>query len=367
MPIVPSTSTLIEENSAVTLALYQQYIGYPPCAFFGVNNADEVQRGRCGILLKSNRDQIVTYMSEAQQELEGFLTYPLTRQFFTDEQHSFGPTQLGLRFSPWKVYPPTLAFRGRILAAGVVAIDDIALATPVDQTSDPAVIGPIATTATDVTEIRVYHPGTDVEMDPSTVTIAGGFVTITIPRCRTVLASLAENPVTGWDYTVLANFEVSADVKVVSVDASTNAVIVYPQDCGCSETLQSACMYIDNASIGSFDVKPATYAAATGWTKAAWLLCSNNIGPTAIRLNYRAGLTETTTQTRDMIIRLAHAKMPCAPCECDPAAALFRRDTTLSKIQTAESMNNPFGLRTNGAWFAYKQALLLKDVGSSVL
>lgn len=367
MPIVPSTSTLTEENSGVTLARYQQIIGYPPCAFFGVNNPTEVQRGRCGILLKSNRDQIVRYMAESQQEIEDFVRFPLTPQFFTNEQYNFGPSQPGLRYGPWKVRPPILTSRGRILAAGVIAVDDIALATPVDQTSDPAIIGPIATTVTDETEIRVYHPGTDVEMDPSSIVIALGFVTITIPRCRTVLASLAENPVTGWDYSVLANFEVTADVKSISVDVSTNATIVYPKDCGCSETLQTACMYLDNADIGIFSVKPATYAASTGWTKCSWLLCNNNVGPTAMRLNYRAGLTTVTAQIEDMIVRLAHAKMPCAPCECDPATALFRRDTTLSKIQTQESMNNPFGLRTNGAWFTYKQALLLKDVGSSVL
>ncbi len=366
MPIVPSTSTLIEENSAVTLARYQQIIDYPPCAFFGVSNSNEVQRGRCEILIKSDRDRIVRYLAESQQELEVFIGYPLTPQFFTDEQHGFGPTQPGLRYGPWKIYPPTLASRGRILAAGIQTSTDIALVSPINQVADPGIIGPIATAVTDTSEIHVYHPGTDVEIDPSAITIAGGFVTITIPRCRTVLASLAENPTGGLDYTILANFETTADVKQISVDNSTNAVIVYPKDCNCDETLQAACMYIDDAFIGSFNVKPATFTAGA-WVKASWLLCNNNIGPTAVRLNDRAGLTTVTTQIEAMIVRLAHAKMPCSPWSCDPAAGYWRRDTTLSKLQTQESMNNPFGLRTNGAWFAYKQARWLKDQRSSVL
>jgi len=194
MPIVPVQSALVIEDSAVTLARYAARIEYPECQFWGVRNEDEFLDSDCrNIWRKMERDTVLRYLAESQYEIEEVAGYFLSPRWvvglrseqpnnddrYVDSQNINRP---GRFLTRWP----------RIIAPGIRAESDIELLALVDHTNDPAVIGPIASAVTDVSEVHVFHPGTDVEIDPSSITIAGGFITIEIPRCRRLSAHKAK-------------------------------------------------------------------------------------------------------------------------------------------------------------------------------
>jgi hypothetical protein len=356
MPVVVSDSTLLAENSVVTLALYQKIINYPECAFFGVNNSDEPTRAACKIVTKPYRDEVQNALAESQQEIEQVTGFPLEPKWFASEQHEYGPVAPGLRYRSWQIAPVILTKKTKIIEIGIKAETTISSGEAVDHTSDPAVIGPVATTVTDEDEIHIFHPGTDIEIDPSSITIAGGNVTIQVPRCRMVLASLADNPSQGLDYTDTANFESTVDVKRIYNDSSSEVTFVHPKRCGCTEDTASGCIYVDDYEIGVLQVSRGTTS------------CNCNCLPEFVRINYRAGLTglgdTVLQQVRDMVIRLAHSKMPHNPCGCDFTARVWQRDRNIPDTLTRERVNCPFGL-SDGAWFAWQQANAIKVWRSS--
>lgn len=361
MPIVVSDSTLLAENSVVTLALYHKIINYPECAFFGVNAASEginTTRARCKVVMKEERDAIQNALAEAQQEIEQVTGFPLQPKWFASEQHTYGPIAPGLRYRKWQIAPTILTKKTRVIEIGIEAETTISSGEAVDHTSDPAVIGPVTTTVTDTDEVHIYHPGTDIEIDPSSIAIAGGNVTITVPRCRMVLASLADNPSEGLDYADTTNFESTVDIKRIYNDSSTEVTFVHPKLCGCTEDTQSGCIYIDDAEIGALQV-------SRNGTNGS---CNCNCFPEFVRINYRAGLTglgdDVQQQVRDMVIRLAHSKMPHNPCGCDLSRYVWERDRNIPTTLTRERVNCPFGL-SDGAWFAWQQANAIKVWRSS--
>lgn len=344
MTVVPTSEELIPTSDfAVTLPRYAQIIRYAECQFFGVNSPETAGRDCERIWTKPERDMVARYLAEAQVEIEQVVNYPLTARWVTNEEHPY----------TWRV---TASF-GKVLAAGARGETDIVLAQAINTGTDPGVIGPVATTVTDESEIKIFHPGTDVEIHPSAITIAGGFVTIEVPRCRTVRETFADNPETGLVYADLNNFESTADIKRVFNDESTNAVLTWPhgdQCCAtCAATTATACMSIIDAEIGAFDVLRATYSAAT-WSRSTCTLCRTK--PTRAHLNYRAGLVQPINQqVADTVVRLAHSKMPMKPCACDIVADVWARDRNVPAQLTAARVNNPFGIN-EGAWIAWQFA-----------
>lgn len=343
MTVVPATSQLTGADLAVPLPRYAQIINYGECAFFGVNNPDDDTRACRQVWSEWQRDQIMHYLGEAQDEIEQVIRYPLNRRWFADEEHPFScPT-----FTTW----------GHVVEAGIEATTTISSGEAVDHTADPAVVGPVATTVTDEDEIRVYHPGSDVEIHPSIISISGGNVTITIPRCRMVKESLVDTPSGGLTYSDTNNFEATVDVKRVYNDDSTNGVLIWPCRCGsgtcsggCTQRTHTACMYLDNLELGIISLQAATYSGGS-WGSSA---CYSGT-PGKLQLNYRAGLETLTRQAEDAIVRLAHAKMPAEPCGCSVTQQLWKRDRNIPDVVTRERINCPFGLN-DGAWVAWRFA-----------
>lgn len=365
MAIVPTQATLIQEGSSVKLARYAQIIGgYAECAVYGVVRADDVTDDQCfRPWTKDQRDMVVFYLEEAQDELEeeiGFFLEPkwvvgtLAAQpngdgRFVDDQ-------------PWKI--PLLAKWTMVIEGGVRAEATIVEATAVSHLVDPTVTVvamPVGARTDDVDEIRIFYPGTDTEIVPSAVTIAGFNVTVTIPRCRMVAADAADTGLTGIAYTTLANFQTTIDIKRIFNNPATNAVLVTPHSCtssclsaGCNEHTQTACIYIRDPIIGALDVVPATRTGGA-WVSRGVTCCT----PTRVRLNYRSGLHTLTKQATDSIRMLAHAKMPSPPCGCDILVRQWEKDNLIPSILTRSRINCPFGL-SNGAWTAYKFAQRMK-------
>ena len=368
--IIETQATLQAEDS-ISLARYAKIIGNPECSFWGVRNPNDPTNGECrAIWSKQQRDTILKALSEAQLEIESVIGYFLAPHYvvgrladepsgndrYVDEQPIPGGWKLHARWP-------------KIIALGQGALSDIALASAVNHATDPAVVGPIITTVTDVSEVHVYHPGTYAEIDPSRITIVGGAMTIYIPRCRMVLAAKADNPDSGWEYTDLANFEAAVDVKRLYTDPTVNATLAWKSYCGsggaCAEETQTACLYVEDAALGLLSVRPASYSSG------AWLTAclSGCVGSSArVRLCYLSGASALSLQAEDAIVRLAHAKMPDEPCGCEGAQRLWRRDRNVPEVLTRERINCPFGMN-DGAWIAWRfsQSPSMRVMRASVL
>ena len=321
-------------NRALSLAEYARLISYDEPAFWGFYYDGQTRFDCRTQWTQAQRLMVATAIAEAEELLEGVLKYPLAPRWIVDEAQPYCNTL----FTKW----------GRVIAGGVKAVADIQAGAMIDYTTEPATVGPLATTATDAKEIRVYYPGSDIEITPALVTIAGGFVTIKIPRARMPVDYF--NPTTGWDYTNLANFVATVDVKRIYNDGSTQAQLV-AQRAGCADLTQAACIYIRDSGIGEIRIAPGAYTGGAWQTVAPW--CSD--GWHSARLNYMAGLGALDPLWQGAILRLAHSLMPEEPCGCDVTQRLWKRDREIPTVITRERLNNPFGL-SNGAWYAWKIA-----------
>lgn len=352
-------------NCAVPLARYAKLIGYDECAFWGVVYEGQAQAACSTLWTEFERMTMAQALAEAQAAIEDIAGYPLCPRWVMGEleDEPNGDT----RWVDEQEYRGHQMTRySHVIEAGVRAVTPIASGAAVNHATDPAVVGPVATAATAVDEIHVFYPGSDREITPSRVSLAGGNVTIEIPRCRLVAEDRLSNPEGGWMYDDDSNFLAEVDVRRIYNDPSTAAVLVQPgcqnNACngGCGECTHTACIDVRNGRLGLVDVRPATYADGV-WTRAR--PCR---GYARVRLNYRCGVQTLSLQAEMAIVRLAHARSPEAPCQCAQTEHLWARDRKVPEIMTREQLNCPLGLE-QGAWVAYQFAKSLRVVRASSL
>lgn len=354
MTLVPTAAAGRFDTGAVPLPRYAQLIGYAECAFFGIRHSSNTPYACREIWTKAQRDEILKYLQQAQAAIENILGYPLQPTWIAGE----GGASVEDRFvDEQRLSTPLLTRWGHVIEGGQRATALMASGANVDFTTEPATVGPFATTVTDATEVHVYLPGTDIEVHPSEIAIAGGLITLRIPRCRLVAEAWLDNPESGWSYADLSRFTATVDVKRVYNDPSVNAELVKgTTSCGsvaCADTTLAACLYVRRPQIGAITVRPATYASGT-WTASSTAAgCACNYD--RVRLWYRAGVRQLDYDMEDAIVRLAHAMMPNEPCGCSVTQALWKRDRAQPEIATRERLNCPFGLN-DGAWIAYQRA-----------
>ena len=286
----------------------------------------------------NQRDWIEYYLAEAQFEIEEAIHYNIGRRWTVDEEHPYAD--------------PMIAGLGYLVSGGVETTTDLVLGSVVDYTAEPAIVGPVATAVTDVTTIHIYHPGTDIEIDPSSITISGGSMTIEIPRCRLVDPDLASNSSAGLDYTDLANFSATVDIRYTHNTNTTPATLVYKKcrtDIDCTDEETTACIYVRKAKIGSVQVKPCSVVKNATLYKAKLSYYSGRS-----YVDSKGHLTDWGRQAQDAIIHLAHAKMPHEPCACDAASEMWERDREVIVDGYGRPRRgvSPFGPE-EGAWAAY--------------
>lgn len=362
MTVIPVHDALIDENdSAVKLARYAQLIGLSEDQFFGLNNPSTASPVACNnIWTHAERARLAKYLREAQDEIEQVTRYPLSPRWFLDEQHYYGF--------------PVHTNWGKVIQVGFPHTTIIAAASVISHATDPAVVGPVATTVTDEDEIKVYHPGTTIEIIPSSVSIAGGLVTIQIPRARLVKTASQDNPATGYAYadippSLTSPFESTVTVSRVYNDDSIQGGLFWMHrtsancTCNCSACCATcgaysvtACVAIRNPETGAVDVLDGTYSGGS-WTHPCTACYCDD--PTYLVVNYRAGLDPLTMQAEDAIIRLCHAKMPLPPCGCGVVQEMWTRDRAQPDVLSAERLNCSFGV-SQGAWTAWRFAHAMK-------
>jgi len=345
--VVPTEDTLADFDLAVPLARFAQLAQIPECSFWGVTNTSDPNYPGLDMWTKSDRDTLARALRDSQVELED-----LTRYYWK-------PT--------WAIEStffrqPVWSKRGRLIAAGVRAVDDVSLAhAPVDKSVDPMVFTVPGVTFTDEDEVMVYYPSGDARISPSYVSISAGTLTIHIPRCRLVTEAAQETVKeperSGVDYATLANFVDNVDIKREYNDPSTNGVYVYGSGstcscASCSSTERDACMRIRSARLGSWETHLATYSVGA-WTRSS-SLC--RCCPESIRLSYLSGLETLTNEQEHMIVKLALVKIPQPPCASDEwLQNMWTGARNVPDNVSNERERCPFGV-SDGAWDVYVKA-----------
>jgi hypothetical protein len=335
----------VTPRSVIPLARYAQLIGYSECAFFGVAHEDNIRSACREIWTKPQRDEILLYLAEAQDELEGIIQYPLQPTWFADEYHSINLShRLMTRF-------------GKVISLGIQATSIISSGAVVDLTvtPNPTITIPFSGSYP-LTEIHIFYPGTDMEITPSNIVIVGANLVVSIPKCRLVDYSLLDNPSSGLLYTDDSNFQDTVDLKRIYTDSSVQGKLWYRDNlCSsfCAETYDSVCGYLKDPEIGAIILDRITCSCSKGYEK--------------VSINYVAGLQTLTRQAEMTLIRLAHSKMPTEPCGCDVTQRMWHRDRDIPKILTKERIDCPFGM-SDGAWMAWKWAcdMELKRAGALI-
>ena len=339
MSVIPSLQfNATIEASALKLPRYAQIIRYDENAFFGINAATNRERAVRKIFTKIDRDMIARELTAAQDDIESVLLYPLGEKWFENEQHN--RNRRNMFFTKW----------AQVLALGTRAVSEIAAGVALNHATDPAVIPPTVTAVTDVNEIHFYQAGTDVEVFPSVLTLAGGMIDASFPRARLVKDSKQENPAQGWPYDdtgPTGPFMQDLDIRRVYTDTTDVGVFVWPlgkDGCPeCSEDTEPACGYIRSTLSGTVTLLPDNSGGC--------YYC----GATQFRLNYCAGLVLSPI-AEDAIIHLAHARLSVMPCsDSDPLMMLWKQDRFVPSDISQDRADARFGV-AEGAWRAWVYA-----------
>lgn len=321
--------------------------------------------------LQPNRDEVALALNNAVSKVVDVLEYYPRPVWITEEiiplrrSHPYQFQTLQTR------YKHLIEFGSRgttlISAGAAVTYSD----TDSDGVNDLATIGPIATSVTDPNEIQIFSRTADgapnaadelYEIEPTTVTISGGNVTITAHR------ALFVKPSTIWavpytfdagnldtphyaDIAAAGDFVTSVDVYRVYND-TTNAVQLVSDDylynCGSTttSTLSAAGARITNPRLGIFEVRPSA--------------CGCNGFPESVKVNYRAGLAlvrgAVDPTLAEAIIRFANThfgQQPIALADRVQEKWIYDRSAEDRDLLTPDVIHNPFGIQ-RGAIFAWR-------------
>lgn len=332
---------------------YQEIMGLDICAFNGINRPTDNHDSSCiDIVNQSQRDNLAKYLLQAEEMREEELGYFLAPKFRTEDQ----PMGLDNPFILEKKYLIEVGWPTWTLIEEDVAID---YGTPpflvgTNEPTDPVTIT-VTTTVTDTAEIAVTYPDEYVRIHPTSIAIAGGVATITIPRCRLVKPDYNQDwddPPSYYDEDV---FLETVDVYRYYADESEGAEFLWFQvncDTDCEPNCQTACPMI--AGPRAFELSlvrlfPATYSGGA-WTRSSCFTYS--VKPDAARITYRSG-KRPSMSNEIYTVRLAHTLLPRPPCSCDIVKQQWEQDR-----KRAEGQYSPYGgsLGAIDVWMADSRA-----------
>jgi len=295
-----------DQELSLTLDRYQELMGVRVClcSFNGIVRDDDAKCCECSSLWKqSYLDALAIALGRAEEMREQELGYHLAPKYINDEEYD-------------DIKYPMILRRKHLIAIGSKKCDTVQLGYPLILSvmtviNDPVVISINPYAYTDISEIKVYYAGEDIEIHPSKVIIAGGTLTIYIPRCRLLKLTIDTNcdvPL----YEDDANFVTTVDVKRCYVDLSDGMFKVWstgccdPCDTVVTETTELQYPRITDKRLSIVKYSPATYALGV-WTR---ICCSSMVcGADLIRVSYLSG-RRNSVQTEMETISLAHTLVP---------------------------------------------------------
>lgn len=352
MPIVPASWNPVIEQSGVSLSEYAYHLALDECAFWGVARPiayrDEATNF-CGVWDKPMRDMLARYLKEAQDQIERVTNFPLSPRYISGELH---PCPRGIVLTNWHKVR-ALGSRAELLLESA-SFDWGNPEDEVYEVQDEAVfthtwVGDVVPATID--EIEIRHVDSPYVIMPSAITFDAGAKTISvaIPRCRLVKPENADNPPEGWDYDDNDVFADTVDIWRVYTDTSEAGDYLCHDACTCNGVVSNAlCGRVLNGAQGVIAVRPEIGH-----------LCSCGVAVQA-SVNYLAG-EPLTPEAREVIIRLAHTKMPEKFCDCRTWGMSWDYDNQQPAYRTFAQNENPFGL-ASGAWTAYQWANNMKSV-----
>lgn len=345
-PVNPTVSSgEVSGGNAVSLARYAEIIGYTQCAFFGVAHPDNAQFACRQIWTRDQRVAVEYYLALAQSEIENVLGYAISPKWYTDEQHYIRTNRQNA-----PVFSAHLK-HVNLIKMGVTKVESIKEDALV-AIGEPCAISFPTTLLTDVKDLHVYYPNTEVEIRPSSIEYVNDVLTIKFQKCHLVKFELLNNPDQGLDYSLDSNFQSMVDVRRITTDEGSIGNLIWIPGSTCTEEFAenqvSVNAYIVNKETGYVQFYPATFSDGH-WVRNKSCLTSN---PDMVRLSYQAGLQSLSRELEDAVVRLAHSRMPSEPCGCDITQRLWQRDRTIPQIITTERVTCPFGV-SDGAWAAW--------------
>lgn len=329
-------------NCAVSLADYAKWVGYNEPAFWGVTYDGQELNDCVKLWTEQQRQSIARALAEAQDLMENVINFPLCRKWYIEQK----PFQCNPLLTKW----------GKLIDVGQEVENVVSLNEVVSFATEPATIGPFATTVTNENELEVFILNTDRQVTPSRIVLSGGLCTIYIPRSRLVLPS-DDNGLDwlGNAFTDMNNFSPAVDIFQRTTDPALQANIFKAGE-NCGYSADQTCLLVENREIGQVCFKYLPNVSS---------LCHSS--KYALELYYSAGLTTSNPMISNAIIRLAHTLLPEHLCNnCDQVHRLWEKDTKIPTVLTAERINCPFG-QSDGAWVAYKRALNIKLWRGAVL
>jgi hypothetical protein len=322
---------------------YQEIMRLPINAFNGLNQPEENPQYECSTIWgQSDRDYIAEHLAQSEEMRRRELGYYLAPRYEVCD-FEFGA--------------PLIIDRKYLIQIGTQTTEDVsigeALTLGVETAPNDPVTVTIATTLTDASEIKVYYPGEDVEIRPSSVSITGGNLNISIPRARLVDPSLNDNREDHLSYYVNANFLTTIDVKRVYYDISTGLSYLWEGwQVSCSslaDTGQVGWHRIRNARLGMIDHRPASYTGSVA-SQAVWSHC---VLPLWVRLRFQSG-RRASMATEIETVRLSHTLMPNKPSSCPTVHQYWEEDI----YEDERPIYTPYGSRRGAmrAWVSDSRA-----------
>lgn len=386
----------------LSLDEFAQIIGLDPLGFNQLSSTTLRRNNVCGDVFfqqdwqhsdRVGRDTIAIAIQQAEQEISREAGFNLMPDWTVDERIGYPQPSTPELFGAWGInvrgqMKSVEALRGHVIYGGIKAKSLIEEGVAVVR-SDIDVDGfqetctvIVATTITDLNEIHAYYPaksGDDGwEIRPITVSVSGGFATITFKIWQIAAANqmdaLNAEPL---DADNAASFETTIDVYRVYNDESTQVQFLWENDpscCGtcaaCTLGTQAGCFVLRDPRMGFIVPSPATWDSSTSsFVSANWSACRE---PDQIRLWYRSGwrdqslvrpYAELSPYWKYAVAYFAASKFDRPVCGCSNVSQFidrWRRDAAFSSQEeggftvTAEIASNRLGTSA-GALYAWRR------------
>jgi len=325
------------------------------------------------------RDDVAVALDIAEDMIAHALGWKVARTWETAEEHQwpYPHNQVQVDYptiqTDWgHVYSGGIKAKTLIAAGVTVAYSASVLGGVMDLCTMTLTAAQMTTAGATAKEIRVFFAGeSDDAWEIRPLTIVENptthNITITGPSCRFVDPDLwyAASPVPVTLPIVappVADFVVTVDIYRVYNDTTTQGQVVWMggvvcNQLACTEACQDACIVVDNPRLGLVRLTPASYTAATGWTP----MCLTYADPTAVRLNYYAGMWKEYANAyrgdgrmqndlAEAIVRLANTLLPDAPCSCGIIKQRWARDR--QEKERIDSVDAALALAAFGSYMA---------------